>query len=565
MSHGHDVAVIDALADELARLRGASSGGAPPLLDTDENSGAFLTGVGPDRNEEDATIAESLSRMQERVAQAAVMTQQNERAALQQQLTQTDLHKQSQRQALLSYLDELKAREDEAGDAIRQPEFSHEVDSLVQEQRRATEEHARAEAATSEPHVHDILQHVQDPATFEALLEVQRLDEALGSVPKNAQQAEQQQQQQLELQLQQHAAAAAAGGAGAASSGRRAKPPSRSSSARRPGAPAQPPPPIQPLLTLPSAGVAPAGVPNAGVPAGRPRGPPSAGSARGSVSSARGGSDSGRSPSRHPPSPSAGAAGTFLTGTDEVVPAATGDVVAALTEEVARLKGISVSGGDRDEVGSVSGTSTASRRSASSSRFVNGAGKHKSLGGVWMSAADEARVERLLEALEAEMDDESLRGYYEHGIIPDGEGYNPPAEEAARLREIETALDELLVVPPGGDDAAESILRPHMPALDSPSERSAKAATAPPNPYDDYLVDMKRERQFAEAETRVANRLNALHTISSNAPASDGDEQRMLAELLGHVRDQAERVVDEHDATRPRTAGSSGGGDVMID
>ena len=238
----------------------------------------------------------------------------------------------------------------------------------------------------------------------------------------------------------------------------------------------------------------------------------------------------------------------------------TSDVVAALTEEVQRLKGIVAS----DETASVSGLSSASKSSkhASSSLVING--KSKSLGGVWMSAADEARVDRLLENLEAECDDESVLHAWENGEVADGEGYKPPAEEAARLGVIDAALDEFLAMDDGDDEGAPALLRPRMPMADPLSDASSLMSksyvTAPPQPHDDFLSDLKRERHVAEVETRVADGLNRLNAISSNAPAADGDEQRMLAELLSQLRSQAERKVDEYaHASRPGTAGSRPG------
>ena len=184
-TNASDLAIIDELSSELAKMRGANIHGAAPVLDFEGGAAeptTFMTAAA----EEDAVAEEALARMQEQMTQAAALSHQGARAALQAQLDQNDEEGEAQRRALNGYLEELKGREDEAGDRIRAAEFTQEVDALVEEQRRAA-----ADAAG--PHVHDIIQHVHDPATFEALLEVQRLDEALESVPTTARQQQQQQ------------------------------------------------------------------------------------------------------------------------------------------------------------------------------------------------------------------------------------------------------------------------------------------------------------------------------------------------------------------------------------
>ena len=136
-------------------MRGANIHGAAPVLDFEGGAAeptTFMTAAA----EEDAVAEEALARMQEQMTQAAALSHQGARAALQAQLDQNDEEGEAQRRALNGYLEELKGREDEAGDRIRAAEFTQEVDALVEEQRRAA-----ADAAG--PHVHDIIQHVHDP------------------------------------------------------------------------------------------------------------------------------------------------------------------------------------------------------------------------------------------------------------------------------------------------------------------------------------------------------------------------------------------------------------------
>ena len=69
--------------------------------------------------------------MQEQVTTAAQLSHESDRAKIQAQLTHDDEAKGAQRQALLSYLEELRQREDEAGQAIRDSAFSDEVEACL--------------------------------------------------------------------------------------------------------------------------------------------------------------------------------------------------------------------------------------------------------------------------------------------------------------------------------------------------------------------------------------------------------------------------------------------------
>ena len=85
-----------------------------------------------------------------------------------------------------------------------------------------------------------------------------------------------------------------------------------------------------------------------------------------------------------------------------------------------------------------------------------------------------------------------------------------------------------------------------------PSESAAAALPLPPSKkgeesgYDDYLTDMRVQRVHAEVESRVRDRLAALHTLPADAEPSDEAGQR-LPELLVNVRAAAEKEVDSGD------------------
>ena len=156
-------------------MRGVACAGALPTLNLDSG------------NEQVAIVAEALSRMHEQMAQLAAESQLRDRAELTAQLDRLHTTAAMQRKALHSYLDELRSREDEAGAVLRTAAFASQVEVLVEEQRRA----AAVAASSPGPHVHDLIRYVRDPATFEALLEVQRLDEALENTPRTRAQGDQ--------------------------------------------------------------------------------------------------------------------------------------------------------------------------------------------------------------------------------------------------------------------------------------------------------------------------------------------------------------------------------------
>ena len=172
----------------------------------------------------------------------------------------------------------------------------------------------------------------------------------------------------------------------------------------------------------------------------------------------------------------------------------------------------------------------------------------KSIGGVWMTAEDEARVDALLAEELAEL--EAAEGMMIQVQVPYGEGFMPCEEEARKLREIDAALESLLTEEANGKEENGSMpldedpFRPFMP----PSESTA-AVLPPPSKkgeesgYDDYLTDMRVQRVHAEVESRVRDRLAALHTLPADAEPSDEEGQR-LQELLVNVRAAAEKEVD---------------------
>lgn len=167
-----DLSLLADLTDEISRLRGAGSAGAMPPLDHE--------GQTPE-------VEEALERMQSEMEAAKERALQVDRIVLQQQLEQHDGVAREEREALHGYLDELRSRQDETGDALRSADFEKDVDQLALEAQRTGNAGGGGPAQAT---VSKIIEHVKDPATFDALLEVQRLDEALESTErKQAEQA----------------------------------------------------------------------------------------------------------------------------------------------------------------------------------------------------------------------------------------------------------------------------------------------------------------------------------------------------------------------------------------
>ena len=285
--------------------------------------------------------------------------------------------------------------------------------------------------------------------------------------------------------------------------------------------------------------------------------PPTANGQGGGSSSSRTGSAQKRVASTAPATLASVTASdsTFLT---EQPGGGINDEVRALADEVARLKGIADRRRDPDTMSEASMSTmsaSGSRRKGggmNSASAIHGRAKegHKSIGGVWMTAEDEARVDALLAEELAEL--EAAEGMMIQ--VPYGEGFMPCEEEARKLREIDAALESLLTEEANGKEESGSMpldedpFRPFMP----PSESTA-AVLPPPskkgeenNGYDDYLTDMRVQRVHAEVESRVRDRLAALHTLPADAEPSDEEGQR-LQELLVNVRAAAEKEVDSGD------------------
>jgi hypothetical protein len=232
-----------------------------------------------------------------------------------------------------------------------------------------------------------------------------------------------------------------------------------------------------------------------------------------------------------------------------------GDAVGALAEEVERLRGIHEQPASAEAAEAErQARAEASLAGRPSGPFV--VGGRRSVGGIWMSVADEARVEALL----AESD-----GIGEGSdVCPDGEGYLSCAEDAARMREIDGVLQQLAESATLVDQA----LTPHQ-SQSLPSSAGAEEGTSlgasrvsrldseggggHSEQYDDYLGQMKLQREQSSALERVRNRLAALHTVASDAPATGAEERQRLDELLAAVRNAAEREVRSRPATSAST------------
>ena len=123
---GDDVALVDdtqhtisELEAEVAMLRGISAS-APPL------------------DFEQPDVEELAERMQEELVAVQHANERRERTQVQEALQARDGAARGERQELLQYLDVLRGRDDETGDAMRGPEFGRLVDSLASEGAHAT-------------------------------------------------------------------------------------------------------------------------------------------------------------------------------------------------------------------------------------------------------------------------------------------------------------------------------------------------------------------------------------------------------------------------------------------
>jgi hypothetical protein len=205
--------------------------------------------------------------------------------------------------------------------------------------------------------------------------------------------------------------------------------------------------------------------------------------------------------------------------------------LSALNAEIGRLKGI-------DTSAAAASTRSNSEVSAGLSQTEDGrftVGGRRCVGGVWITVADEARIESLMGDSSGSGDD------YDDLLGPMGEGYRPDPEACERLAAIDAALEEL-----GGQHALTSLefdlraAEPTKPALGS----------------DSSLATMRMQRADEAALTRIRDRLADLHSTPSTQPVRSSAESQLLAELLASVRQEAERALDLALDSRPSTARS---------
>ena len=557
----HDAAVLEELTAELARMRGAKSMGAQPPLDIDGPMTGGTDGAGGGQADEgmDGAVEEALLRMQDQVLSAQRVQARCERESLQTQLSSRDHTRSAERDDLAQYLDALRGRDDETGDALRSSAFATEVDQLARRDRSQRSEDTAAAAsggvASGVGGLSHALQAVDDPATFEALLEVQRLDEAIASCGASGGSGG-------------GGSAGAAGNvAGAGSHGptgvaaaaapapsHRRRPQSQPARAAATSAAGQP------LLPAPSAPVTSAvAVASAGGGGG--------GGAPTFLTSAA--AEGGPTP-RSPKGAAGGGGG--------------GDAVAALSKEIERLKTINATAIDglasSSSLSISSNSSKATARAAAAAAADGGftVGGRRCVGGVWMSVADDERATALLAESSALRELEGGDGAaspdgWESDACPEGEGYRPDAADAERLRAIDAALEALQIDHElaSGEGAALAVEGGALAegwasggsALGGGSSQLSKrsAADGGGGGGGEYLTAMRQERADAAALERVRDRLAELHHKPSHAVAESSAEREALAALLSGVRAEAECAVDARGGgLRPTSARGGGGG-----
>lgn len=567
-THQHDVDLLEELIGV-----GTASAGAPPMLDL-EGPGHGVVAMPsdiPEDADDDAGVTAELEQMKMHAEAAQEASRKAEREALLDRLQTRGQSAAEERQALAGYMEELRARDDETGDAIRGTEFTKEVDQrIAQEQKLARVTQGGGDDANAGTVAH-IIQHVKDPATFEALLEVQRLDEALAEGEKNHSRGSAQAEASSPTPRGGGAAAAHGKPHKAANGKQHANGTSARPSSQPRGKQQQqntPPLPLQSQSQPQSRQAA--------------RKPLLLSSQPGSATS-----------SLHSTPRSNG---IFLTSHDGLLAPSssasdvgveegtgTADAVSALAAEIEKLKGI-------DGAGSNSRASSASRRAppsaqqggseaednanASAEAGSKGlvVGGRRRVAGMWISVEDEARIDALLgedaalselERLVVDADDERLLLLE----CPAGVGYQPSTQDSARLEEIEGALSELRQ----GDDGLSDDLLCQLRQLPSPPSLAATgaagggaAAAAAINSnsqrFENYLDENKAMREDKAVLDRVRDRLSQLQHIPSDAPATGPVEQQQLADLLATVRKAAEQRLEAgivSTMATPRTGGSS--------
>ena len=435
-----DLATADAASElaslnaELALLR--NIGSDTPDLEFDEAASTQLA-----RTTEASRVEESMERLNGELRAAQLR---DGREKVRAQLAGHEGSTRGEYTELATYLDSLRRRDDEAGEVMRGPEFASMVEGLtaagLKEREALTPRDAQPEHG-----VGHILQLVDDPKTFEALLEVQRLDEVQKAKEVQAASTEQ--------------------------------------------------PASDTVAEAPPSGVA---------------APP--GEEAADFATPRGTflTDAPVTPRQPQPTPRDAAA-------DAAPPSEHADSTSAPKPR---------------------------------SKYARPAG------GVWMSEADEARLEALLAQPSelSELDCGSTGSSAAHEEleavgaelpwVEDGEGYRPPLESAQRLSHIEASL-EALASASLDDSVSRHLTQPPTPRrAPTPSDTESVAGTEAGSVADgDFLGELRLKRAEGKAMQRVRDRLQQIHTTPSTEPFESDDDRRQLAELLACVRGEAERSV----------------------
>ena len=90
----------------------------------------------PYDDEDDAGVGAELEQMKQHAQAAQQAALKGEREAILGQLQNRDTSAAAERQALAGYLDELRSRDDEAGDAVRAPQFASDVEQRVAQEQQ---------------------------------------------------------------------------------------------------------------------------------------------------------------------------------------------------------------------------------------------------------------------------------------------------------------------------------------------------------------------------------------------------------------------------------------------
>ncbi|KAL1502986.1 hypothetical protein AB1Y20_011056 [Prymnesium parvum] len=181
-------AVLQALNEELAMMRGIRD----PAL-----AGAVLDFEAPPHPPPPSSAkaayptaadADDLSeRRQEQRRASELAHAKLSRGSLEEDLRRRETEGREQRELLLGYLQSLRARDDETGEALRDVAFERAVDKFTSEgrSRRAHADDAlRGGGARGDAGISRLLARTDDPKLREELLEVQRLDAVLAQAAR---------------------------------------------------------------------------------------------------------------------------------------------------------------------------------------------------------------------------------------------------------------------------------------------------------------------------------------------------------------------------------------------